>query len=184
MVIPAWRHRREARQADNRETFFETYEGPPEDAPVRSRGASAQRFYRSLILRAGTDPVVYKVNVPNATLGVVPDTLSGLLAVAPENTTPQGLRGTGIKVSRASWYQGDASPRRVRSRWNTSYTRSYVAGSHRSIPLSEPAGLITVEDITDRFNALFNDPARRAALLGTNGRATLELERVPISVNT
>lgn len=182
---PAYRLQRELNEANARETFIENYTGPAPDTVVNSRGPSTELYYRSLVQTVGADRVIYKVNVNNQTLLQVPAVDAGLLTTLTASQTPQRLRGSGVKVSRLHWNQGRANPVYVTSRYGTSYPRTYVAGSNKSIPFSVATGAFNADDLNDQFQILFGNGGTRRALLGaSNGRAYVELERAPISANS
>lgn len=180
----AWYYQRQAREAQQREDFLENYQGPPEGTTIQSRGPSTAVFYRSLALRSGTDHLFFSTSVDNDSLAIVSATNAGLVTTLPANTTALPLRGSGIKPSRASWYRGDPNPTYVRSRWGTSYARNYQPGTHRSVPLSRATGAFDAADLVEAFNGLFGPGGTLRGNLGTNGRANLELERVPVSAST
>ena len=136
---PSWYYRRQQEEAQRREDYRRTYGGPPQDTVLTPRGATVDLFYRSLFVRNGTDPQVFRVTVDAETVdtggesgGLIPLANLGLLESPPENTFPLPLRGSGMKPSRASWYTGDATPRYERTEWQTSWGRYYQRGSHRS----------------------------------------------------
>lgn len=93
-----------------------------------------------------------------------------------------------MKPTRVHWYQGDATPVRVKTDWNTSWTRYYNSTgdrSHYSMPFSLATGLITVDEIQEKFNELFGPTGTKRSLLGaSNGRAYLTFERAPVSFNS
>lgn len=182
---PSYELQRELQQAEARETFIRNYQGPAPDTVVNSRGPATTLYYRSLVMEQGADRSIYPVNVLNSTLLLVPAADAGLLTTIPSGQTPQRLRGSGLKPSRAHWYTGRANATYVNSRYGTSYVRAYEAGSHRSIPFSVDTGAFTANDLSDQFQLLFGPSGTRRALLGAqNGRAYLELERAPVSANS
>lgn len=182
---PSYQLARELREANQRETFIENYTGPVQGTTVQSRGPTTELYYRSLAQSVGADRVIYKVNVDNDTLTQVPAADAGLLTTLTATQIAQRLRGSGVKPSRLHWYRGDATPTYVTSRYGTSYVRSYVPGSNRSIPFSIATGAFSADDLNDQFQILFGNGGTRRALLGAaNGRAYVELERAPISANS
>lgn len=182
---PAYRLQRELNEANARENFIENYTGPAQGTTVQSRGPTTELYYRSLAQSVGTERVIYKINVDNDTLTQVPAVDAGLLTTLTSTQVAQRLRGSGVKPSRMHWYRGDPSPIYVNSRYGTSYPRTYVPGSNRSIPFSVATGAFSADDLSDQFQILFGNGGTRRALLGaSNGRAYVELERAPISANS
>jgi hypothetical protein len=182
---PSYRLQRELNQAQARETFIRNYTGPAQGTTVQSRGPATELYYRSLSQKVGTDRIIYKVSVDNDTLTQVPAVDAGLLTTLTSSQRAERLRGSGLKPTRLHWYRGDATPTYVTSRYGTTYVRSYVAGSNRSIPFSVATGDFSADDLNDQFQILFGNGGTRRALLGaSNGRAYVELERAPISANS
>lgn len=180
---PSWYYTRQAQEAQARETFLQNYAGPPANTIVEQRGASTDLFYRSLSLVSGTEHTEFIVQVPNTTLAQVTAAEAGLLTTT--TGAPLKIRGSGVKPSRAHWYQGDPTPRYETSRWNTSYIRYYSRGTHKSVPFSIATGLFDADALRDAFSGLFGPSGTKRALLGaTNGRAYLELEVANLSFNS
>lgn len=181
---PAWYYQRQANEAKARSDYFEN-RVPTVDTTVNSRGASTTLYYRSLLLTDGTDPLIFRVNVLNSTLAILPAASAGLKDALTSTEFAIPLRSSGVKPSKANWFLGDATPSAVATAWNTRWIRYYAqtAGAHRSIPFTKSAGAFDAGDLQAAFNTLFTGSAG-ATKLGTNGRAFLTLETAPISINT
>lgn len=182
---PSWYYERQAREAQARETFLQNYQGPPAGTQIQQRGPSTDVFYRSMALLDASDHLIFSTSVQTDTLTQVTATEAGLLTTLGSGQTANRLRNSGVKPSRAHWYRGDTTPTRQTSRWGTSYSRYYAAGSHRSIPFSVASGVFTPDDLRDRFTTLFGPGGTKRTLLGAaNGRAYLELEVANVGFNT
>lgn len=185
---PAWYYTRQAAEATARANYYATKAPPVDGTTVNSRGASTRLIYHSLILRNGTDPSPFYVNVLNANLALITATEAGLATTPASGESPLPIRGTGVKPSKISWYRGDATPVRKRTAWNSSYTKYYDSTggrSHYSMPFSDTTGTFDADDLRTKFDALFGASGTKRAQLGTaNGRAQLTLEYVPISANS
>lgn len=183
----AWELRRQADQAAAREAFFQN-RTPPESADIESRGASTDVFYRSLLLREGTDALIFRTSVPSRTLELVSAADAGLLIAAPTNSAPLRMRGSGLRPTRINWYRGTANPVRRRTAWGSSVARYYdtTGGrSHFSIPFSRATGVFDAGDLTEAFDNLFGVGGSQRALLGTqNGRASITWERASVSAQS
>jgi hypothetical protein len=184
---PAWYYERQAQQAQARADYYRNYVPPAEDATIESRGASTDLYYHSLIQMNGTDHVMYKVSVPNATLTLLPAADAGL-ATTPGTATPLRLRGSGLKPTKIHWYRGRATAIRRRTAWNTSvavYYDDQGGRSHFSIPFSQATGVFQPDDLKQQFETLFGPSGTRRNLLGAvNGRAYIEWERATISAQS
>lgn len=181
-IRPSWYYERQAREANAREAFRTNYSGPPEGTTINSRPPTTTVYYRSLLVKDGTDHRTFLTSVANPTLAIVSAASAGLLTVAPVGETILPLRGSGITPSKASWYAGDSNPVYESSDWGTRYARYYQPGTHKSIPISDDAGEFTPQDVMARFNLLFGvGGSARAALGAQNGRAQLTLERLSIA---
>jgi len=184
-VREAWYYERQRREAAAREAYRASYAGPPAGTTVESRGPSTTVYYRSLLLQSGTDPLIFQTSVSNATLSLFPVTDSGLLLSITATDVAQRLKGSGIKPSRVSWYQGDPTPRNETSPWNTRYARYYTPGSNKSSPFSKATGTLDASDLRTRFNTLFGSGGSRRGLLGaSNGRASFVFEVANLAQQT
>lgn len=180
-----WYYERQLREANARQAYRASYTGPPAGTTIESRGPSTTAYYRSLLLQSGVDPLIFQTSVPNATLALLPVTDSGLLLTIGANDVAQRLKGSGIKPSRVSWYQGDPTPRNANSAWNTSYARYYTPGSNKSSPFSKATGTLDASDLRTRFNTLFGAGGSRRSLLGaSNGRASFVFEVANLAQTT
>lgn len=182
---PAWYYERQAQEAEARANYYRN-RVPQDNASVRSRPTTV-KYYRSLLVRQGTDPTIFKVSVNNAALALVTATQAGLLDALTATETALNLRGSGVKPTKIHWYKGDASPVGRRTAWNSRYIRYYdTAGtqSHYSMPFSRATGAFDPNDLKNAFNTLFSGSNRTTLLGAANGRAYLELEHVPTSVDT
>ena len=183
-IRPAWYYEQQAAEANRRETYFRNRTPTPPTGTVNSRGPQTTVYYRSLLLREGTESIVFVTNVDNEALALVSAANAGLLTTAPTGSSPRPLRRSGVKPSRISWYRGDATPTRQTTAWQTSYIRYSTAGdrSHYSVPFSQASGVFDAGDLVDRFNQLFGAGGTGRTALGTaNGRASLTLERTSFS---
>lgn len=183
---PAHYYQKKATEAQARADYYRTRTAPPTGTTVNSRGAATPLYYRSMLLKAGTNPLIYSVSVDNDTLTGVSAAEAGLMTTLGAGEVALRLRGSGVKPTKLHWMRGDATPVKVRTDWNTSWTRYYSAGggSHKSIPFSRATGVITPDELQDAFDGLFGGAGTKRSLLGTaNGRAYLEFERAPISAN-
>lgn len=188
---PSWYYEKQAQEAQAREQYFLNRPAPPDGTAVVSRGSSTDLFYRSLLQKdaGGTDPVIYKVSVYDDNLAIVSATEAGLMTALGTGEVAQRLRGSGVKPTKVHWYKGATTPVRMKSEWNTSWTKYYDTSggrSHYSTPFSKASGAFTAADLQTQFNALFGEGgSKRTLALGTqNGRAYLEYERVPLSAST
>ncbi len=189
-IKPAWYYKQQMEQAEARENYFKNRPAPVPPATVNDRGPSTTLFYRSLLLKNGTDPVIFRVNVLNATVGQsgklgVADV--GLLETLPANTMAFPTRGSGINPTKVYWQKGDTTPTRQTTDWGTKWTRYYdpTPGSSGSSPFSKASGTFDAGDLQTAFNGLFGANGTKRSLLGTeNGRAWLEYERMPVSANS
>jgi hypothetical protein len=180
-----WYYTRQATIAQARQTYFAS-RGPTAPGPIIQRGASQTLYYRSLALRAGTEPTIFVVNVSSDTLAKVTAAELGLKAALASGESALRIRGTGIKPSRVHWYEGVSAPVRTSTPWGSSVSRYYeksgTAQSHFSAPFSQTTGVFTANDLFQDFEALFGGGGAKRGLLGTkNGRAWLELEQAPMS---
>lgn len=164
-----------------RETAINTRRaaGRPAGATVNRRGPNTQVYYRSLFRKtSATDHVIYGIKEPTANLTAV----GGASAVGLKTELAVGEMSMGstrreVRPTRAFWYQGDASPTVQRTDWGTSWSRSYQAGSHASVPLSKATGAYDAADMRTLFGALFGPGGTARAQLGTgNGLVYLRLE--------
>lgn len=184
-----WYYTRQATIAQARQTYFAN-KTPSAPGPIQQRGASQTLFYRSLALRLGANPAIFRVNVPDSTIALVTAAELGLKVELDTTESALSIRGTGVKPSKIHWYKGEATPVRTTTPWGSSVSRYYDdAGdqSHYSAPFSQASGAFTAADLFDDFEAIFGTGTgnKRATLLGTrNGRAWLELERAPMSFMT
>lgn len=132
---------------------------------------------------ASNDHLPYKVEVDNDSLSKVPAASVGLLATntTTVNTTLAKSTKRLLSPSRASWYNGAATPAVVTTAYNTSWIRYYdpatgTAQSHFSVPISKASGSFTAADIFTAYNSIFGG-AQKTALLGIkNGSSELKLE--------
>lgn len=176
---------RELNEAQARAAYITNNPGPAVGTQVQSRGASRSLYYRSLIMGSGASRTIYTVNVLAATAAIMTPAQAGLKETLETTESTNRLRGSGVKPTRAHWYRGEATPNYVRSRYGTTYARTYVQGSHRSMPFSIVTGDFSADDLADSFRTLFfGSGALRSQLGAANGRAYLEFERAPISENT
>ena len=186
-IKPAWYYEKKAQEAEARANYYRTRTPPATGTTINSRGASTTLYYRSLLLKAGAEPLIFAVNVDNDTLANVSAAEAGLKTTLGAGEVSLRLRGSGVKPTRIHWMRGDATPTVQRTAWNTKWVKYYQAGagSHRSVPVSEATGAITPDDIQQRFDELFGPTGSKRGLLGTaNGRAYIEFERAPISAST
>lgn len=183
---PAWYYERQAREAQARQTFLANREPPAPGGTIESRGASTSVFYRSLLIRDGTEARVFSTQARAEALTIVSAAQAGLLTTAPANTTPQPIRGSGVKPTRIHWYRGAATATRERSAWNTSWNKYYQDGTHASLPFSRTTGVFDAADLVEAFNGLFgaSGSVRAQALGAQNGRAHITFERAPFSAQT
>jgi hypothetical protein len=182
---PSWYYQRQQQEAAAREAYRASYAGPPQGTTIESRGTATTAYYRSLLLQDGTDPLIFSTSVPAATLALLPATDAGLLLTLGTTDVSQRLRGSGVKPTKVSWYQGDPTPRYESSPWNTRYARYYSAGTHKSSPFSKATGTLEANDLRTRFNTLFGEGGTRRSLLGAiNGRASITFERANLGQTT
>lgn len=183
---PAYYYQKKATEAQARADYYRTRPAPTTGTTVNTRGPATPLYYRSMLLRAGINPLIYAVSVDNDTLQGVTAAQAGLLTELADGDVALRMRGSGVKPTRLHWMRGDTTPTRVRTDWNTSWTRYYTAGggSHKSMPFSRATGAVTPTELQDAFDGLFGASGTKRSLLGTaNGRAYLEFERAPISAN-
>ena len=186
-------YERQAEEAKKRETYMRTRPPRPETTVVKQRGATTEAFYRSMLIKQGSDPAIFSVDVLASSLAAVGGpSACGLLEAMPAATagstaqnTPLRVRGSGMKPSRAHWYKGMATPTVKQSRWGTNWTKYYDNDSHQSVPMSDLTGSsISPAKVQSVFDAIFKG-ATKTQLLGTkNGRAYLEFERISYSSRT
>lgn len=185
-VRPAWYYERQARIANDREAYRRNNPPTPQTA-VRSRGPATDVWYRSLALVDGTEHRVFKTAVDNDTLQIVTAVQAGLLTAAPADGASFSLRGSGLTPTKLIWQRGVATPSRVRTPWNSSYIKYYEGNnrdairSHYSMPFSRATGAFSAADLRAAFNTIMSGGARTTMLGAENGRASLVLERAPIS---
>lgn len=183
---PAWYYQRKATIAEARTNYFAN-RGPTAPGPINERGASTDLFYRSLTLTDGTNPLIFRVQVLNDTLALVPATDLGLLETLGAGEIALRLRGSGVKPTKIHWYEGTATPQRTTTPWGSSVSRYYenTGKSHYSAPFSERTGTFTASALRNDFEDLFGVGGTRRTLLGTkHGRAWMELEQAPVSAMT
>lgn len=182
---PAYYYERQAAEATARDAFYRN-RVPPNNTTVKNR-PSVVAYYRSLLIRQGTDEAVYKVSVKQAAINLVTLAEAGLPESVAATIFPLVMRGSGVKPSQIHWYKGDSTPVASRTPWQSRVIRYYDKTgpqSHYSMPFSRATGVFTPTDLKTAFNALFNG-TKRVGLLGTaNGRAYLELETAPIATDT
>lgn len=186
-------YERQAEEAKKRETFLRTLVPRPAGTTVVQRGATTTGLYRSMLIKQGSSPAIFELDVLTAALTAVGGLEAcGLLSAMPAATagttaqgTPLRVRGSGMKPSRAHWYKGN-TPTVQTSRWGTNWTKYYAPKSHQSVPISDATGtLVAVADVQARFDLIFKDAAQKVELLGAkNGRAYLEFERISYSSRT
>jgi hypothetical protein len=183
-------YERQAEEAKKRETYMRNRPPRPVGATVTQKGGTTTTFYRSMLIKQGSSPAIFSVDVLTTSLDAVGGaTACGLLATMPTDAgtqnTPLRVRGSGMKPSRAHWYKGVASPSVRQSKWGTNWTKYYDNNSHQSVPLSDATGtVVAIADVQTVFNSIFSG-ATKTQLLGTkNGRAYLEFERVSLSSRT
>lgn len=137
--------------------------------------------------------LIYKINVPQSNLFVLGEsttaaaqgiTRAGLRTAAPENNDPIEItKGSKLAIVRMNWFKGDENVSRQTTPWNSVWFKRYdtqtVNGrsrSHFSVPFSKAEDVITIDEIIDRFNALFTGQnSIKDALLGDLGEATLTM---------
>lgn len=181
---PAYYYQRKATIAQARDTYRENNPPAPASGPIEGRGAATDLYYRSLSLTNGSDPLIFVVKVPTATLGLISATQLGLPTALTAGQVGLRLRGSGVKPSKVHWFAGDATPTRQSTPWGSSWAKYYADKSY-SAPFSRATGLFNASDLRDAFEALFGTGGTERALLGAaNGRAWLELEQAAISFNS
>ncbi len=181
---PAWYYQRQADQAEARANYFRNRQPPPEGQAVQSRGPAVTAYYRSLLVKDGTEHRVFSTSVYQDTITRLPLADAGLLTTLPAGTSARPLRKSGVRPTKIHWYSGNANATVVRTQWNSAWVRYYDATgrSHFSIPFSEATGAFGPEQLTDQFELLFGTGGSRRALIGAqNGRAYIEFERASIS---
>jgi hypothetical protein len=189
-IRPAWEYEKLAGERKRREDYLKN-KPRSTNAVVQGR-KEVTRFYRSALLKTGTEHDLFRIRVDEAALnllgaGRVPSL--GLLENAPAGPAgqvPQRLRGSGLKPSRLHWYKGTTTPAATTTPWGTRVLRYYDKQgqrSHYSAPVSKATGAFTLADIVSAFNTITaTDPA---TLLGAeNGRAWLDLETVAIATSS
>ncbi len=184
---PVYYYQRQADNAQARADYYRTRQPPPEGQAVTSRGPSTTLYYRSLILKSGTDHRFYTVNVLNDNLQRLPAADAGLLAALPAGESSSPIRNSGVRPSRIHWYSGSAAAVVRRTAWNTAWTQYYDAGqrSHYSVPFCIATGAFSADDLVAQFDLLFGAAGSRRALLGAqNGRAYVQFEKANISSNS
>lgn len=186
-IKPAWEYERLAAERKRREDYLKN---KPRSTNTAVQGRDeVTRYYRSALLKDGTNHELYKIRVDNAALtllGAGRTPALGLLTAVPEGEIAMRLRGSGLKPSRISWYKGAASPVASTTPWGTRVSRYYDRQgnrSHYSAPISKGTGAFTLADVVTAFNTIVaNDTT---TLLGAeNGRAWLDLETVAIAVSS
>jgi len=191
---PAWYYERQAAEAERRATYYRT-RVPAADTTVNPRGSTSTVYYRSLTKKVGSDHIKFNLNVLDSTLLLVKPDDAGLLTAEEYNALTGaaklsfGLRGSGVKPSRANWYRGAGTPVAKVTAWNTRYIQYSEADSdtritHRSIPLSVKTGEFDAGDIAGVFQGIFSGTAKTTLLGAQNGRAQFTLERSPSSVQS
>ncbi|MDZ8023588.1 MAG: hypothetical protein RMX97_02665 [Nostoc sp. DedQUE11] len=136
---------------------------------------------------------IYKINVPESNLFVLGAsttdaatgiTRAGLRTAPPDNSDPIEItKGSKLAIVRMNWYKGDANVSRETTPWNSVWFKRYDAQtingrsrSHFSVPFSKAEDVITIDEIIDRFNALFTGGGSiKDALIGDLGEATLTM---------
>ena len=182
---PAYYYERQAAEAVAREAYYRT-RTPSDTTTVKNRPTTTL-YYNSLLVRNGADAVVYKVSPSTAGLGIITAAEAGLMAAPPTGKQPLNMRSSGVTPTKIHWYKGDATPSASRTPWNSRVIKYYDSTgtqSHYSLPFSRVVDTFDSRDLQTAFNALFSG-TRRTTLLGAeNGRAYLELEKVPIATDT
>lgn len=185
---PAWYYQRQADAAERRADHFRNRTPPTTPTTIQSRGAATDLFYRSLNLRTGADPVIFRVSVFNDTLQRVNATNLGLMNTLSSSEIALRLRGSGVKPTRLHWYRGRTTPVRTTTPWGTrvsNYADNQGGQSHFSAPFSKASGTISGSEISERFESLFGPSGSVRAQMGAqNGRAWLELERVAFAYSS
>ena len=187
-IKPAWYYQRQAQISQAREQFFANRTPPTTPTTIESRGAATDLFYRSLNMRNGTDPVIYRVSVYNSTLQRVTATQLGLMTALGGTDVALRLRGSGVKPSKIHFYRGRTNPIRTTTPWGSrvsQYHDDQGGQSHFSAPFSRATGAFTGADLQDAFEDLFGPTGSARAQLGAaNGRAWLELEQVSLAYSS
>lgn len=186
-IKPAYLLARQAQIAQAREDYLRTNPPSASTGAIESRGASTTLYYRSLALTDGTNPLIFDVNVFNDTLALIPAADLGLMETLGVGEISLRLRGSGVKPTRIHWFEGASTPVPSVTPWGSRVVRYYdnTGQSHFSAPFSERTGAFTASALRENFLELFGVGGPRRGLLGLkNGRAWMELERAPISVNT
>jgi len=184
MAKSSWYYERQATTAKAREDYYRNNPPAPPAGAIEQRGETSTLYYRSLLQFNGLDPLIYRVDVRDETLALVPATDLGLLTTLGAGETALRLRGSGVKPTKIHWYQGAATPTRSTTPWGSSVSR-YYADNIYSAPFSQAVGVFSAKDLAEAFDGLFGAGGSRLALLGpANGRAWIEFEQAPISYLT
>jgi hypothetical protein len=186
-IRPAWEYEKLAGERKRREDYLKN-KPRSTNAVVQGR-KEVSRFYRSALLKDGTNHELYKIRVDEAALtllGAGRTPSLGLLTTVPDGEIAMRLRGSGLTPSRLHWYKGTATPAATTTPWGTRVLRYYDkqgSRSHYSAPVSKATGAFTLADVISAFNTITaTDPA---TLLGAeNGRAWLDLETVAIAISS
>lgn len=178
-IKPAYYYERQLAITNARDTYLRNNPPPVNPGPIASRGATVDRFYRSMTLLSGAAPIIFGVKVPVATETLVTAAQLGLMTVLGAGEVALRLRGSGVKPSKICWYAGDTTPTRESSPWGSKWNK-YYADKHYSAPFSRASGTVTATELRQAFEALFGTGGSKRGLLGpANGRAWLELESAP-----
>lgn len=183
---PAWYYTKQATEAQARATYYQN-RTPPTNTTVNSRGPSVSAYYRSLLMVQGTDHLIIKVPVLQATVALVSLVDAGLKSTLASGETAISRRMLRLQPSTIRWYEGDPSPVAKTTAWNTRYIKYSKAGRgvYKSIPVSKATGTIDADDIQLVFDGLFGPSGTKLGLLGTsNGRAWLDFEKMSITANS
>lgn len=184
-IKPVYYYERQAAEAKARADYYRNRQ-PSISTTVNTR-RKTEKFYRSLTKQVGTDRVIYRVQVSDASLLLMTPAQAGLLDEITAAQVAFSLRGSGVQPSKANWYKGDATPVAQRTPYNTRWIRYYdTTGtqSHHSVPFSRANTLFTSTDLENAFSAFFSGDTKTNLLGQNNGRAYLTFEKASNAINT
>lgn len=176
----AWYYQRKAQEAERREQFLRN-RVPNPNPTYRARPDTSRGAYGSISqTNSGQSTTSQFFIVQYPEIAGLERVMLGLRDVTA-HASAANIRKSPIYPTRASWYEGSATPQIKQTAWQTRWIQYYSAGNnkHASAPISAADGSrVLAADQIATFRALFPIGAENALLGAKNGRAHLTLERI------
>jgi hypothetical protein len=186
-------YERKAADAKAREAYYRNRQYTPK-ATVSQRDAESY-IYRSMFLKftgagdnTSNDHLPFSINVTaKAITAIGGANVVGLLG-SNTTTVPTGLarpiKGTGLHPTMAMWYEGTATPRVGKTKWQVRSVKYYDSAADGSqtfyrVPISQAAGDFGVAQAVSTFQKIFTGTDKEKLLGRKNGRANLQIEYAP-----